>query len=75
MIFSFFEFIPETRKFFTHYSGLHNLIGYLIQSLGIGAYLYAIDEITVLTWLVVLNLLFIIIYPTVFQYCYNKEKK
>ncbi len=69
-----FELIPKIRKFANSISEKIVKITYLINSIVCGIALFYIGEINTLIWIYIINLLFIIFYPIIFNYYYHKEK-
>ena len=69
-----FELIPKIRKFANSISEKIVKITYLINSIVCGIALFYIGEINTLIWIYIINLLFIIFYPIIFNYYYHKDK-
>lgn len=69
-----FELIPKIRKFANSISEKIVKITYLINSIVCGISLFYIGELNTLIWIYIINLLFIIFYPIIFNYYYHKEK-
>ena len=69
-----FELIPIIRKFANSCSENIVKITYFINSIVCGIALFYIDELNALIAIFVINALFIIFYPNLFNYYYHKEK-
>ena len=72
---NFFEFIPEIRKIVNSYSNTHNLIVYLFTLCWIEIYMVYLHKYLYFVRILVTNFGFIVLYPMVFNYFYNKRKK
>jgi len=71
----FFEFIPEIKKILIdNNSYKQNLIVYFIFLIWIFFNCFFMNILYYFIILIILNILFIIIYPLTFNYFYNKEK-
>ena len=72
---NFFEFIPEIKKILIdNNSYKQNLIVYLIFLIWIFCNFYFMNVLYYYIKLIILNIIFIIVYPLTFNYFYNKEK-
>ena len=69
-----FELIPIIRKFANSCSENIVKITYFINSIVCGIALFYIDELNALIGIFVINTLFIVFYPNLFNYYYHKEK-
>lgn len=71
---SYFEFIPEIRKFISHFSLKSNMICYLLNSVGIILYLIYRQNFNLFQLQISLQCLVIFIYPRVFNFYYREKK-
>lgn len=69
-----FEFIPEIRKFADSCSDNAHIITYIVNSILCSIVLLLIDERSTMIQVVIGNVLFIILYPIIFDTCYHKQK-
>ena len=69
-----FELIPKMRKFANSCSDKIVTITFFINSIVCGIALFYIDELNALIGVFVINILFIVFYPILFNYYYHKEK-
>ena len=69
-----FEFIPEIRKFANSCSDNAHIFTYMVNSILCGLVLYLIDEQKKMIQIIIGNILFIILYPILFDTCYHKQK-
>ena len=68
------ELIPKIRKFANSISEKIVKITYFINSIVCGIALFYIKELNTLISLYIINVLFILFYPIIFNYYYHKEK-
>jgi hypothetical protein len=69
-----FELIPKIRKFANSISEKFVKMTYLINSIICAISLLYIDELNTLIRIFIINVLFIVFYPIIFNYYYHKEK-
>lgn len=72
---NFFEFLPEIRKIIISYSNTHNLICYLVNLIWVELFMLYLEKYLYFLRILLGNIAFIIFYPMVFNYFYNKRKK
>ena len=69
-----FVLMPKIRKFANSFSQNIVIITYFINSILCGISFFYIDELDTLIGTFIMNILFIIFYPRIFNYYYHKEK-
>lgn len=72
---NFFEFLPEIRKITISYSNTHNLICYLVNFIWIELFMIYLEKYLYFFRILIGNIAFIIFYPMIFNWFYNRRKK